>query len=395
MHTSKSKSDLPIAQLDTIRSLQAMILAIVIGEGSLICMPFIVGGIVERYELAEGAAGIITSLQFATMGLASITIFNIVHKIDRRRCLLIGAVFILLGHGLAILSSSWTIFIIGRVLTGLGEGTALSIGNASAAGTRRPQKTYSILAITMVVTAAVVYLFMPPLAEKIGSIAVFYVLSGLVVVAMPFLFAMPRHTLSKDDASQTKGIKWWPFPRLLVGIGCLFAGANTLWAYAERIGFSIGLNMNTIVTAFLATVILSGIGPVLANFTEKHWGYRFPILAAAVVAGCANFILATAGKQATFFAGIIVANIAYLFLMPYYRSLTAFVDPLGRLAVGSVVMQTVGAALAPSLAGTILLLGGGYTGIGLLSFLLIVCSCFLVWKVAGKADVARDDEIRS
>ena len=96
-----------------------MILAIVIGEGSLICLPFIVGGIVERYELAEGAAGIITSLQFATMGLVSIAIFNIVHKIDRRRWLLIAAGFILLGHALAMLSSSWTIFLIGRVFTGL------------------------------------------------------------------------------------------------------------------------------------------------------------------------------------------------------------------------------------------------------------------------------------
>ena len=389
MHTSKSKSDLPITQLDSIRSLQAMILAIVIGEGSLICLPFIVGGIVERYELAEGAAGIITSLQFATMGLVSIAIFNIVHKIDRRRWLLIAAGFILLGHALAMLSSSWTIFLIGRVFTGLGEGTALSIGNASAAGTRRPQLTYSILAITMVVTASVIYLFMPLLAEKTGSIAVFYVLTGLVLVAMPFLFAMPGHALAKDDGAHSEGIKWWPFPRLLVGIGCLFAGANTLWAYAERIGFSIGLKMDTIVTAFLATVILSVIGPVLANFTEKRWGYRFPVLAAAVVAGSANFMLATADFQATFFAGIIIANIAYLFLMPYYRSLTAFVDPLGRLAVGSVVMQTVGAALAPSMAGAILLLGGGYTGIGFLSLMLIICSCLLVWKVAGKADVAR------
>ena len=390
MPARKSKSKLPLAQVDSSRTLQAMIVAIVIGEGSLICMPFIVGGIVERYELAEGAAGIVTSLQFATMGLASILILNIVHKIDRRRWLLLGAIFILLGHGLAVLSSSWILFLVGRVITGLGEGTALSIGNASAAGTRRPQKTYSILAITMVVTAAVVYLFMPLLAKKIGSVAVFYVLTGLVALAMPFLFAMPRLALSKDAASQTKTLKLWPFPRLLVGIGCLFAGINVLWAYAERIGFSIGLTMGTIVSAFLATVILSGIGPVLANFTEKRWGYRSPILTAAFVAGSANFILATAGFQVTFLAGIIIANVAYLFLMPYYRSLTAFVDPLGRLAVGSVVMQTVGTALAPSMAGTILLLGGGYAGIGFLSLLLIVGSCVLVWTVATKADLVRE-----
>ncbi len=383
----------PEQQADSLRALMAMIVAIVIGEGSLICMPFIVGGIVERYQLAEGAAGIVTSLQFATMGLASIAILNRVHKIDRRRWILIGAMFILLGHAMAMLSSSWALFLIGRVITGLGEGTALSIGNATAAGTRRPQKAFSILAMTMVVTAAAVYLLMPPLAERIGPVAVFYVLFLLGLIALPFLFAMPRHVPATENDTPTEKLKVWPLPRLLFGIGCLFAGENAMWAFAERIGVSIGMGMSTIVSAFLATVILSGIGPVLANATEKQWGYRYPILIAALVAGSANFVLATAGFQSAFFAGIIIANVAYLFLMPYYRSLTAFVDPLGRLAVGSVVMQTAGTALAPSLGGAILLLGGGYTGIGLMAFALIAGSCVLIWTVAREADAARHTPI--
>jgi len=379
----------PEQQADSLRALLAMIVAIVIGEGSLICMPFIVGGIVERYQLAEGAAGIVTSLQFATMGLASITILNKVHKIDRRRWILIGAMLILLGHAMAMLSSNWTLFLIGRVITGLGEGTALSIGNATAAGTRRPQKAFSILAMTMVVTAAAVYLLMPPLAERIGPVAVFYVLFLLGLIALPFLFAMPQHVHAPDNTVPTEKLKVWPLPKLLFGIGCLFAGENAMWAYAERIGVSIGMDMSIIVSAFLATVILSGIGPVLANVTEKQWGYRYPILIVALVAGSANFVLATAGFQSAFFAGIIIANVAYLFLMPYYRSLTAFVDPLGRLAVGSVVMQTAGTALAPSLGGAILLLGGGYTGVGLMAFVLIAGSCMLIWTAARQADAAR------
>lgn len=374
---------------DSLRALVAMIVAIVIGEGSLICMPFIVGGIVDRYHLAEGAAGIVTSLQFATMGLASIAILNRVHRIDRRRWIVAGAVLILLGHALAMLSSSWTLFLIGRVITGLGEGTALSIGNATAAGTRRPQKAFSILAMTMVVTATALYLLMPPLAQRIGPVAVFYVLFLLGLAALPFLFAMPGHAAETLFAAHPEKLRIWPLPRLLFGIGCLFAGENAMWAYAERIGGSIGMGMGTVVSAFLATVILSGIGPLLANATEKTWGYRYPVLIAAAVAGSANFMLATAGIPFTFFAGIIIANVAYLFLMPYYRSLTAFVDPLGRLAVGSVVMQTVGTALAPSLGGAILLLGGGYAEIGLLALVLITGSCLLVWSVAGKADAAR------
>jgi MFS transporter, DHA1 family, inner membrane transport protein len=390
MTSIRKSDDQSVALLDSPRSVLAMVVCIVIGEGSLISMPFVVGGIVERYDLAEGTAGIVTSLQFITMGLASIIILNIVHRIDRRRWVLVAGVLILLGHGLAIVSSNWTLFLIGRVLTGLGEGTALSIGNATAAGSARPQKAFSILAFTMAITAITIYLFMPSLAREIGAVAVFYVLTGLAALALPFLMAMPRGRLhSTDSSSQTEKVVWWPFPRLLVGIACMFIGINALWAYSERIGFSIGLDIDTIVSAFLATVIFSSLGPVLANFTEKKWGYRTPILIVTLVAGTANFVLATASFKLVFFAGIIVANITFLFLMPTYRALTAFVDPLGRLAVGSVVMQTAGTAIAPSLAGSILLLGGGYAGIGIVSFLLIMASCILVWRVARQADAAR------
>ncbi|MBT7951569.1 MAG: MFS transporter, partial [Gammaproteobacteria bacterium] len=323
MTSIRKSDDQSVALLDSPRSVLAMVVCIVIGEGSLISMPFVVGGIVERYDLAEGTAGIVTSLQFITMGLASIIILNIVHRIDRRRWVLVAGVLILLGHGLAIVSSNWTLFLIGRVLTGLGEGTALSIGNATAAGSARPQKAFSILAFTMAITAITIYLFMPSLAKEIGAVAVFYVLTGLAALALPFLIAMPGGRLhSTESSSQTEKVVWWPFPRLLVGIACMFIGINALWAYSERIGFSIGLDIDTIVSAFLATVIFSSLGPVLANFTEKKWGYRTPILIVTLVAGTANFVLATASFKLVFFAGIIVANITFLFLMPTYRALT-------------------------------------------------------------------------
>jgi len=58
-----------------------------------------------------------------------------------------------------------------------------------------------------------------------------------------------------------------------------------------------------------------------------------------------------------------------------------------------VVMQTAGTALAPSLGGAILLLGGGYAGVGLMAFVLIAGSCMLIWTVARQADAARHSPI--
>lgn len=389
MSINDLSQELTKSAADTRIALLAMIAAICVGEGSLLSMPYIIGGIVERFQLTESASGITLSLQFAAMGLVAIYLSIRVHTINRRVAAVIAGLFILLGHLIGVLSDSWYLFLFGRVMAGAGEGAALSIANAVAAGTQKPQRTFSILAIAMVVTAVAIYASMPVIWERAGPVSVYYVLSVLAIVTLPFLFGVPKHVQDVDDNPVIVADVWRPFPWILIGIGCLYVGGNSMWAYTERIGTSIGLSVATISAAFMTTVILSSLGPLIAHMTEKWWGNMRPIIFGALVHAAASLILATAYFKGMFFAGVILANVSFLFLIPYYRALTAFLDPLGRLTVGSVVVQTVGTAFAPLIGGLILLTGAGYAGVGAMAAFLAIASFALVMQVARKADVAR------
>ena len=367
-------------------SMAATIAAVCIGEGSFVTMPFIVGAISERLDFSSGAAAMVISFQFACMAVTSGLLSAVVHRIDRRLTLLIAGGLIILANVLAVISSETTWFFFSRACMGIGEGAALSVGYALAAGTRRPHHTFTIVTFAMVAMATPMYLSVPHVAAHAGSLAVFYVLSVMALICYPFLFgAQARYTENTTIKTENPSV-WRPFPWVLLGICCLYISNNTLWAFSERIGSSMGLDLKTISNAFLATVIITLLGPLAANLTQRKWSYVRPIVVAVTVQVCAIFALVYAFNFVMFLIGIILINTLSLFLVPYYRSLTAFLDPKGRLASATTISQTIATAIGPFLGGAILLIGGNYGQIGWMAAFFSIISLLLIINTARKAE---------
>ena len=368
-------------------SVAAMVAAVCIGEGSFVTMPFIVGAISERLNFSSGAAAMVISFQFAFMAVTSGLLSAVVHKVDRRLLLLIAGVLIMFANGLAIASTDATWFLFSRACMGIGEGAALSVGYALAAGTRRPHHTFTIVTFAMVAMATPMYLSVPLVATHAGSLAVFYVLLAMAVICYPFLFGTQAHYTDDTPAKNADSSVWRPFPWVLLGICCLYISNNTLWAFSERIGSAMGLDLKTISNAFLATVIVTLIGPLAANLTQRKWSYVRPIVVAVTAQVIAIFTLVYAFNLVMFLVGIIFINALSLFLVPYYRSLTAFLDPKGRLASATTISQTVATAIGPFIGGAILLAGGNYAQVGWMASLFSIVSLLLIFNTARKAEL--------
>lgn len=392
--TGRSPATLAYKESDSMIGLLAMIASVCAGEGSLVTMPYVLGSIIERYGLSEGASGIVSSLQFGVMAVASVVLSVAVHKFDRRRMAIAAGALIVLAHVCALLADTWEVFLVSRVLTGLGEGAALSLGNAAAAGTRRPHHTFTILSFGMVATATPMYLSVPVVAEHVGAAAVYYVMLGMVLLCFPFLWRMPRgeHRAGYDAATSARDV-WRPFPWVLIAILCLYSANNGLWAYSERIGKSIGLDSKTISSAFLVTVILTLLGPVVANLVQRRWGVWKPLTAAIGLQFAALVTLANASNGFNFFIGLICMNVLSQVLVPYLRGLTAFLDASGRLSAASVLSQTVGTMLGPFAAGVVLMGSANYASVGWLMALVIVISWALCMRTALRADALANTKI--
>lgn len=385
--TSHISDRTPARQNESIVSMAAMIAAVCIGEGSFVTMPFVVGAITERLDLSTGAAGMMISIQFAFMAITSGLLSVVIHKINSRLLVLGAATLIILAHGLAIVSSDVTWFVLSRACTGIGEGAALSIGYALAAATSRPHRAFSITTFGMAAAATPMYLSVPVVAEQAGSLAVFYVLFVMALICLPFLFGTYSGAgdANVENSDETLSI-WWPFPWILVAIFFLYVSSNTLWAFSERIGNSIGLSIKLISSAFLATVLITLIGPIIANLSQKRWAYVRPITVGVVIHVLATFMLVYAMNAGMFFIGIILVNTMFMFFLPYFRGLTALMDPMGRLASATVISQTIATTVGPFLGGSILLAGGTYAHIGWMAAFFMTCSLLLILGAAKQAE---------
>jgi predicted MFS family arabinose efflux permease len=361
----------------------AVLAAVCAGEGGLVTMPYIVGGIADRFQVSAGVSGLVSSIQFAAMAAVSIILSPRIHEVDRRRLALAAAIITLAGHWAAVAAPSWSTFLGSRIAVGLGEGALLTIGTAAAAATPRPQRTFSLVTFAFVAMGGVIYLSMPGLIVRYGPMSVFYVLLALVVVGLPLLLCMPRRP---GGGSAARVNVWRPFPWILLGIACHYMGGNSLWAFSERIGVGMGLDARAIGTTLLVGVLLTMIGPVAANFAQQQWGYTRPILAGVGIHCLSCVALGGAFFYEMYFVAFVLLNVTAFFLVPMYRALTAVIDPSGRVAAASIVVQTVGTAIGPFLASLALLAGGGYPGVGLYAGCLVVISLLLVIRTARRGD---------
>jgi len=366
--------------------LAAVVAAVCVGELGILTMPFVVGGVAERFALSAGEAGLVSALQFASMSCVAIILMLTIHRVDRRKLALMAIVLTLIADAVAAFSSQWSWFLGSRVVVGIGEGTLLTVGSAAAAGTLKPQRTFSLVTLAYVLVASAIFLSWPNLHDQFGGIAVFYIVLIGAAIGAPFLFAIPRLEAGSETATDSPGSVWRPFPWILIGIACLYMGVNSLWAFSERLGNSLGLDHHAIVKAFLAVAALTWIGPIAANFWQRLSGYRKPIFFGVIIQAAACFVFGGAQSYGVFFVSFVVLNIALLFLVPTYRALTAVLDPTGRLAAGSIVVQTVSTSVGPFVASLMLLEDENYLWVGLYATVLAVLSGVFAWGVASFAD---------
>jgi MFS family permease len=368
------------------REMAAVVAAVCVGEGGLLTTPFILGGAADRFGLSDGGAGLVTALQFVAMTVVAAVLAVSVHKLDRRKLVLGAAVLALGSHFVSAMLSDWNLFLASRVGIGIGEGALLAVGTAAAAATPKPQRTFSIITFGYVILATAIYLSWPAMLKHYGPISIFYIALAIVVIGMPFLLAMPRLEPTDDTAPVLDRNVWRPFPWILVGIACLYMGVNSLWAFSERIAVTLEMSHDQVVMAFVVMVLVVPISPIAANFAQKKWGFRKPIFAGVILQSVACAALGGALFYEMYFVAFVLMNIALLYLVPMYRALTGVIDPGGRVAAASIVVQSGATALGPALMSLLLLAGGGFLLVGIFGGMLAMLSGVFAWKAARVAD---------
>ena len=134
--------------------------------------------------------------------------------------------------------------------------------------------------------------------------------------------------------------------------GVFFVGVFVLWAYAERIGVSIGLDQGTISSIIGVSIGLGFIGALAAGFIEDRFGRYFPVLLICSM----HCLLIALLWFTTLPLGFIVAIgllqfFSYNFAGPTLFGVIAATDTSGRCSVLYNVVMGVSAFLGPLVGG--------------------------------------------
>jgi predicted MFS family arabinose efflux permease len=355
----------------------AIVIAALLGEYSLLVMPFIVTAMMQGYGLSEERSGYLISLQLLAMAAAAYAVSYLVARISPGRIGAAAAILICIANIGCALGHSTTILIFGRCLTGLAEGSLMAAAAALAAGVRNPHRLFSAVGLLVAVVAAAALLLTPFLFLHLGARGIFWLLGispFAVLVSAPFL---PRTEPRATDAPRLSALSIVGARPALFAFALLWVGASALWVFAERIGSSQGLSLTEIAT-FLAIGQVAGIaGPVIAARFGERAGLHVSIGAGSAAMAAGGLLMVFGGVPITYVAGVSMLSIAIMFLTPCFRTLMAKLDSTGGVVAMSAAFYTIGFGAAPLLVGAIESAGASYGAMAWFAALAFAASAIL------------------
>ena len=352
----------------------ALTLTALVGEYALLIMPFILVAMMQTARVSEATAGRLVTLELIFMAVGSALVSASLRPGRSVRPTLVAACLaIVVANGICALAHSPTAFIVGRALTGLGEGAVMATASAAVCATANPHRLFSMIGTAVAVAASVALFAAPVLTQHAGSASLFWMLAAVPLLLLPCL---PRIPVPQAVTATVPGMRVQArlaSTALLVGFFLLWCGASGLWVYAERIGGVQRLSP-TEVGMWLAIGQLAGIpGPIAAAWAGPRLGLR-PSLAA----GCLGMAVAAAffifgGRGWTYGLGGCLASFWIMFVVPCFRSQMAAVDTSGRTVAVSAGFYTVGFGAAPLVVAVIHTEGDRFA-----STALFCIACFLL-----------------
>lgn len=357
--------------IDSKRALAALAVSNTLGVLALYVIPLIVGATADGFRTSEGTAGIVSGWELGAMAAVSTLLAARYELLDLRRWTWIGALAYVIGSLLSLWSvteGQWEVFLVARGVLGAGEGILFAISSGLAAQTAQPDRTFSWYTGTHVAASLLCFWALPAAMEWLGPAGAFLAMTAVGLLAVPFLIWTPDSSTARQPRSSESPERFgMTVVLLLLSVGSLNLGLNTLFPFTERIGISIGLTIPEIGRILSWGAVLGIFGPITAGVLCTRTGRTLPLAFGAVTQVAGVLILVYATSHLLWGGGYVVSVTALMYFMPLLYGLVAFYDRTGRINAAAASMTAWTSAAGPLLAGLLLNAGGSYRMIGWLT----------------------------
>ena len=347
-------------------------------------LPILAGALMAGLGLSVTEVGLLGTIEFAGLFVASLLVAPLMDRGYRRRIALIAVAIVVLVNALcAMLETSFTALAALRFVAGIGAGLALAVGNATIANAENAERFSGHLTILLVAFMVVIMPIYSRVSEAYGYQGVFAVLAVTVLIgaiSALFLPNEPNAALTESQATEDGDAGLLSLAGLsILAVALLFGARDTLpWLVAEQLGADAGMTLPQIGDLFSLMYAVSILGPAILLVVSRWFGARTLLALTMGLTGAFAWVFTvSAGNYWQFAVGIVVWATIYFMAFALLNAVAALVDRSGRLvsAVGSSFIA--GVTIAPFFGGY-LVDQGGYSWLGAAELVLTAVVVVLI-----------------
>jgi len=330
--------------------------ACVAAYGVYLGLPLILGALADEYGFSNPQIGWIGAAENTGMLLGSVSVSVLSRRTSYRVLTVVGIAIALAGNATTLGIASFASFCTVRLLTGIGSGICYSAAIAALSLTKQSARNFSIFVVVLVVANSLELWLIPDVVAAWHATGIYAVL-GLLFVPPALLIAYIPKGLAETPGYGPTGaapretkLAWM----CLLGVVLFCVAASAFYAYAERIGLSVGMTESSISNTLTLCNLFSLTGSMIAYALGRRWGQHRPQLAAILVMIGVYAAWAISLSVPAYISGVLIFFEVWSMASVYQLSTLTGVDPSGRYVALIPAAQGIGQSAGPFLAGTLL-----------------------------------------
>lgn len=337
-------------------------------------LPLLVSAMTTSIGLSEQQSGFIASADMAGYTVGTVTAFLLIKKVNWRNLARHSLLLMLLANLICSQTGGFLALLTLRFLSGVGGGMVAAVLLSVIAQLRNPEAIYGLwFAVMSLITIVGMTLF-PRLLEHVGLGPAYLALATMVVVCLPFLYALPHGAINTRPESIATAKQTTAVLSIVTSILVLTTGIGSAWAFLGQIGSAAGFSIEQVSYAIAVSAAGGVVGGLGASWLDLRRGRALPVSISCSGLVVTMLLLMTNSPSYSLYAICCLAVYGlWSFVLPFLLGALAELERSGRgLSLGCTA-QGAGFMVGPFLASMLLYVGGYDTVLTFAASSIVFC----------------------
>ena len=344
----------------------------------LLVLPAMVGVLVDEAALSESFAGWSASVNFFGFSLVALSMAFQMHRVDLRRMATASLAIALAADVIsAYLAAPTAAFLLIRFITGSASGAAQIAALSAVARLDNAERGFGLLITLQFIVAALGCYILPVYSAELGATGMFLLFAACDLLALSLARHLPGRAIDEWTGTERRSERSILFAAAtllaLLGYG-MFEAANTAqYTYLGRFGVALTFSDHEIGTALMFASLAGIPGALTIIVVGKRFGTIGPLAFGIAISILGLVILISSGEFAWYLIAGICLGFAWAFCLPFIQTLMASLDPNGSALAAGASAASIGVAVGPGLAASVVEVGH-YERVFMIAIALLIAS---------------------